>query len=59
MQRAISTRIDETVYQIIERIVLFAVSFGSWKRDESTEETIKSARSTFNYSMVRHHDGKK
>ncbi len=84
MQKIMSTRIDESVLALIDRIAreknlskktiveeaiknfwqkihdekdvdFFQNSFGAWKRDESTEETVRKSRLAFNQSMHRHH----
>ena len=84
MQKIMSTRIDESVLAMINRIAMeknlskktiieeaiknfwqkindekdvdfFQNSFGAWKRDESTEETVRKSRLAFNRSMHRHH----
>lgn len=84
MQKIMSTRIDESVLAMIDRIAreknlskktiveeaiknfwqkindekdvdFFQNSFGAWKRDESTEETVRKSRLAFNQSMHRHH----
>ena len=83
MERIMSTRIDESVVALIDRIArekkltkkkiieeaiknfwqkikaekeldIFQDSFGTWKRDESVEETVQKSRMAFNRSMKRY-----
>ena len=80
MERIMSTRIDESVLNLINRIAReknlskkriieeairdfwqkihagkkrdpFEDSFGAWKRDESTEETVRKSRLAFNQRL--------
>ena len=37
------------------KLEVFEVTCGSWKRQESPETTVRHSRSAFNQSMTRHH----
>lgn len=62
MQKTLSAKIDESVFELVDRIALkkkmsrhIDAGFWAWDREESAEATVQKARQAFNQSMKRHH----